>query len=366
MSQRKYSEDLFEIKTLRSHIRWILGSVLKLKTIAATREDSDKIEWFWDGLFVPFLGIVNRIKNSIKGISIKPFLFVFFAVLCNINEVGYSSLGAEENTFRFYNLSRLKEILEKGELKVTGDSAYEPFYIVNAKEGYPGFDYELGKAYADFLGVKYKFVSYQEFNEFADAIKKKEVDIALSGISSNLERSKKVKFSKAYLVATPAALIRKSALPPPPEGNIITTQNFRSILDLADVNGVTFAVRSFSNRHEYLLKKFKNNRIFTYGDTFAAWEAVKNGTANCLVADSFYIKGLLLKDKSIASNFRPLLELVQREDISAAFPYGDLVFIRNFEFFLEVLERSGTLRELEDKYFNKSDWVLSNDLKRDP
>ncbi len=338
VSQWGFSEDLFEIKTSRSYIRWIL---------------------------VPFLGIVNRIKNSIRGISIKPFLFVFLVVLCDINEVGYS-LEAEENTFRFYNLSRLKEILEKGELRVTGDSAYEPFYIVNAKEGYPGFDYELGKAYADFLGVKYRFVSYQEFNEFADAIKKKEADIALSGISSNLERSKKVKFSKAYLVSTPAALIRKSALPPPPEGNIITTQNFRSILDLADVNGVTFAVRSFSNRHEYLLKKFKNNRIFTYGDTLAAWEAVKNGTANCLVADSFYIKGLLLKDKSIASNFRPLLELVQREDISAAFPYGDLVFIRNFEFFLEELERTGILRELEDKYFNKSDWVLSNDLKRDP
>lgn len=82
-------------------------------------------------------------------------------------------MGAEENTFRFYNLSRLKEILEKGELKVAGDAAYEPFYIINAKEGYPGFDYELGKAYADFLGVKYKFVSYQEFNEFADAIKKR-------------------------------------------------------------------------------------------------------------------------------------------------------------------------------------------------
>ncbi|EMY79714.1 ABC transporter, substrate-binding protein, family 3 [Leptospira weilii serovar Ranarum str. ICFT] len=302
--------------------------------------------------------IINRFKILFKtSIPKKYFLFVLFWILCQSNGVCYFSLEAEEKTFKFYNSSRLKEILEKGELKVTGDSAYEPFYIVNAKEGYPGFDYELGKAYADFLGVKYKFVPYPEFNEFADAIKKKEADIALSGISSNLERSKKVRFSAAYLIATPAALIRKSALPPPPEGNIITTQSFRSILDLADVSGVTFAVRSFSNRHEYLLKKFKNDRIFTYGDTPSAWEAVKNGTANCLVADSFFIKGLLLKDKSIASNFRPLLEPVQREDISAAFPQGDPAFIRNFEFFLEELERSGVLREMEDKYFNKSDWV---------
>ncbi|TQE81764.1 ABC transporter substrate-binding protein [Leptospira noguchii] len=281
--------------------------------------------------------------------------FVLIGSFCIL--YGYFCLQAEEDTFKYYNSSRLKEILEKGELKVAGDSSYEPFYISNSKEGYPGFDYELGKAYADFLGVKYKFVSYPEFNEFAEAIKNKEADIALSGISSNLERSKKLKFSSAYLVATPAALIRKSALPPPPEGNIITTQSFRSLLDLSDLSGVTFAVRSFSNRHEYLLKKFKNNRIFTYVDTSSAWEAVKNGTANCLVADSFYIKGILLKDKSIASNFRPLLEPVQREDISAAFPQGDILFIRNFEFFLQELGRSGILREMEDKYFNKSEWV---------
>ncbi|TGK29075.1 amino acid ABC transporter substrate-binding protein [Leptospira gomenensis] len=263
----------------------------------------------------------------------------------------------ETDSSPLFRNSRLKEILEKGELKVAGNNADEPFYIVNAKEGFPGFDYELGKAYADFLGVKYIFVSYSEFNEFADAIKKKEADIALSGISSSLERSKKIRFSSAYLVSTPAALIRKSALPPPAEGSIITTQSFRSILDLQDVSGVTFAVRSFSNRHDYLLKKFRNNRIFTYGDTPSAWEAVKNGTANCFVADSFYIKGILQKDKSVASNFRPLLEQVQREDISAAFPLGDPVFIRNFEFFLSELSRTGVLRELEDKYFNKSDWV---------
>ncbi len=297
--------------------------------------------------------ILSRFQIDLKnGIWKKLVLIGSFYIL-----YGYFYLQAEDDTFKYYNSSRLKEILEKGELKVAGDSSYEPFYIPNSKEGYPGFDYELGKAYADFLGVKYKFISYPEFNEFAEAIKNKEADIALSGISSNLERSKKLKFSEAYLVATPAALIRKSALPPPPEGNIITTQSFRSILDLSDLSGVTFAVRSFSNRHEYLLKKFKNNRIFTYVDTPSAWEAVKNGTANCLVADSFYIKGILLKDKSIASNFRPLLEPVQREDISAAFPQGDILFIRNFEFFLQELSRTGVLREMEDKYFNKSEWV---------
>ncbi|AJR13707.1 transporter substrate-binding domain-containing protein [Leptospira interrogans] len=299
--------------------------------------------------------VLNRFQINLKnGIWKRLVLIGSFCIL-----YGYFCLQAEENTFKYYNSSRLKEILEKGELKVAGDPSYEPFYIPNSKEGYPGFDYELGKAYADFLGVKYKFVSYPEFNEFAEAIKNKEADIALSGISSNLERSKKLKFSGAYLVATPAALIRKSALPPPPEGNIITTQSFRSILDLSDLSGVTFAVRSFSNRHEYLLKKFKNNRIFTYVDTSSAWEAVKNGTANCLVADSFYIKSLILKDKSIASNFRPLLEPVQREDISAAFPQGDILFIRNFEFFLQELSRTGILREMEDKYFNKSEWVLA-------
>lgn len=317
--------------------------------------------FFWEVIGGQVAGVPSTFRRSFGrvGLSriVKLLLLISATAVFWIGGAEHSPVNAQVDTFKFYNSSRLKEILEKGELKVAGNPADEPFYVPNAKEGYPGFDYELGKAYADFLGVKFTFVPYPEFNEFADAIKKKEADMALSGISSNIERSKRVKFSAAYLISTPAALIRKTSLPPPPEGNIITTQSFRSILDLADVSGVTFAVRSFSNRHEYLLKKFKNNRIFTYGDTPSAWEAVKNGTANCLVADSFYIKGLLLKDKSIASNFRPLLEPVQREDISAAFPSGDLVLIRNFEFFLSELNRSGVLREMEDKYFNKSDWV---------
>ncbi|WP_039948519.1 substrate-binding periplasmic protein [Leptospira fainei] len=253
--------------------------------------------------------------------------------------------------------SRLQDIQRRGEIKITGNRNFAPFYIDNPKDGFPGFDAELGKKYADFLGVKYIFVPKPEFEDFAEAVQKGEVDLALSGLTTTLERSKKIKFSRPYLISTPAALIRKSALPPPPEGNIITTQYFRSVKDLGDLSGISFAVRAFSGSHEYLLHAFPNSRIFTYGSIDDAWKAVKEGTANCLVAEAYHIKGILQLQPSLASNYRPLLEAVQEDHISALLPKIDLIYLRNFDFFLSEMTRTGELKLLEDKYFNSNDWV---------
>ncbi|GBF38750.1 substrate-binding periplasmic protein [Leptospira johnsonii] len=253
--------------------------------------------------------------------------------------------------------SRLEEIQKRGELRVTGNRNFDPFYISDPKDGFPGFDAELGKKYAEFLGVKYTFTNRPEFEDYAEAIKSGEADIAFSGLSSTLERSKKGSFSSPYLVSTPGALVNKNALPPPPEGNIISTVYFRSVKDLESVSGLSFSVRAFSASHEYLLSIFPNSRIFTYGSMESAWNSVKEGQANCFVGDSLYIKGLILKQRSILSNFRALIEPVQENHVSALLPKGDIYFSRNFEFFLSELKRTGELKSLEDKYFNRNDWV---------
>ncbi|TGK15122.1 ABC transporter substrate-binding protein [Leptospira fluminis] len=279
----------------------------------------------------------------------KPFrLFVtFFLFLFSV------SLAAQGDSTD----SRLLDIQKRGELRVTGNRTFAPFYIDHPKDGFPGFDAELGKRYADFLGVKYVFIPKPEFEDFAEAVQKGEADLALSGVTTTLERSKVIQLSKPYLVSTPSALVRKSVLPPPPEGNIITTQYFRSIKDLGDLTGVSFAVRAFSGSHEYMLRAFPNSRIFTYGSLDGAWKAVREGTANCLVAEAYHIKGILLLQPSVASSYRPLLEAVQEDHIAALLPKSDLVYLRNFEFFISELKRKGDLKALEDKYFNSGDWV---------
>ncbi|TGL64880.1 amino acid ABC transporter substrate-binding protein [Leptospira sarikeiensis] len=253
--------------------------------------------------------------------------------------------------------SRLEEIQKRGELRVTGNRNFDPFYISDAKEGFPGFDAELGRKYAEFLGVKYSFTNRPEFEDYAEAIQSGEADIAFSGLSSTLERSKKGNFSSPYLISTTGALVNKNALPPPPEGNIISTVYFRSIKDLESISGLSFSVRAFSASHDYLLSIFPNSRVFTYGSMESAWNSVKEGQANCFVGDSLYIKGLLLKQRSILSNFRALIEPVQENHVSALLPKGDIYFSKNFEFFLSELKRTGELKSLEDKYFNRSDWV---------
>ncbi|PJZ68623.1 ABC transporter substrate-binding protein [Leptospira perolatii] len=253
--------------------------------------------------------------------------------------------------------SRLDQILKRGELRVSGNKNLPPFYVSDPKEGYPGFDAELGKRYADFLGVKYIFIHKPNFEDHAEALASGEVDLSLSGLAATLERSKRVKFSSPYIISSTAALIQKRLLPPPPEGDIVTTVNFRNILDLKYVSGISFGVRAFSGSHEFVQNKFPNSRIYTYGSVAEAWAAVQEGKADCFVADTFYIKGLLLRDPAIVSNFRPLLEQVSEDHLSALLPKGDLVYYRNFEFFLSELSRTGELKALENRYFQSSNWV---------
>ncbi|TGK01649.1 amino acid ABC transporter substrate-binding protein [Leptospira semungkisensis] len=266
--------------------------------------------------------------------------------------LSFFPLSTEEGTF-----SRLDEIKKRGELKVSGNRNYEPFYIADPKDGYPGFDAELGKKYADFIGVKYTFANLPEFEDYAEAMKNGDIDIALAGLSSTLERSKRGRFSSPYLISTPGALVNKNAIPPPPEGNIISTVYFRSLKDLENISGLSFAVRAFSSSHEYIMRAFPNSRIFTYGSSDAAWDAVREGKANCFVGDSLYIKGHILKQPAILSNYRALIEPVQENHVSAFLPKGDIIFGRNFDFFLSEMKRTGELKALEDKYFNRSGWV---------
>ncbi len=291
---------------------------------------------------------VFSLDSQTKSDYIRKVLRLFFLLIVSI----VFSIKAEDKSS-----SRLEEIQKRGELRVSGNRNFEPFYIPDPKEGYPGLDMELGKKYADFLGVKYTYTNRPEFEDFAEAIQSGEADIALSGLTSTLERSKKAAFSSAYLVSSPGALVNKNAIPPPPEGNIITTVYFKSIKDLENVSGISFAVRAFSSSHEYLLVVFPNSRIFTYGSVEGALTAVREGKANCFVGEALYIKGYLQKNPSLASNFRALLEPVQEDHISALLPKEDLVFSRNFDFFISELKRTGELKLLQDKYFNRRDWV---------
>ncbi|WP_051184873.1 substrate-binding periplasmic protein [Leptospira broomii] len=254
-------------------------------------------------------------------------------------------------------VSRLDQILAKKEIVVGVNRVYEPFYIQDPLEGFPGFDVELAKLYAEYLGVALKLKPLKTFRQFSDEIAAGSIDIALAGMSTDLSRGKTVSFSDPYLLATPAGLIFKKSLPPEPEGSIVTTRSFKSLDDLSVLNGVSFSVRSNTTNHNFLLRKFGKNKIYSYLSDSIAIDALIKNDVTCYVADSLYILALLQKQPSLRASYLPLINPVMDDYISAAMPLNDLVFVDNFNFFIKELKRTGVMEGIRSKYFLSKDWV---------
>jgi polar amino acid transport system substrate-binding protein len=270
------------------------------------------------------------------------FLFLFFAVLTPV----YSQTS-----------QTLDKIKKTKVLTVSVNEFYDPFYIENSKEEYPGLDVDLAQAYASFWDVELKVIPLRTFDQHARMLEKGETQIAIAGISSSLLRLKDVYFTDPYLISTPSALVSRSILPPEPEGQIVTVQLFRTIMDLQSVSGISYSVLSNSSNHQFLKETFPKAQIFSYFTSEAAFNELKKNNVNCFVADSYYIMALLQKNPSLRASYLPIMGTVQEEHISMAVAKRDIEFLYHLNFFIKEFKRTGKMQILVNKYFKSDKWV---------
>ncbi|MCC5813519.1 MAG: amino acid ABC transporter substrate-binding protein [Leptospira sp.] len=253
--------------------------------------------------------------------------------------------------------STLERVLKNKTLVVSVNQYYEPFYIEDPNPKFPGLDVEIATFYADYLGVSLKILPVREFSDHAKKLEEGSVDIAIGAISTNIERSKRVSFTDPYLITTPAALVNRQILPPEPEGQIITAAPFKSLRDLNVLPGLSFSVRSNTPNHDWLKSNYSNVPIYTYLDDFRALNELKKNNVNVYVADSFRIQALLQREPSLKSNYLALLTSVQEEHLAMAVQKDDIVLLRNLNFFIKEIRRSGWLNRKANQYFSNSGWV---------
>ncbi|MCW7505716.1 substrate-binding periplasmic protein [Leptospira paudalimensis] len=251
----------------------------------------------------------------------------------------------------------LEKIKKTKTLTVSVNEFYDPFYIENPNEGYPGLDVELAQEYAKFLDVDLKIIPLRTFDQHARMLEKGDSQIAMAGISSSINRFRDVYFTDPYLISTPAALVNRTALPPEPEGQIVTVQLFRNLNDLTNITGISYSVLANSSNHQFLREAFPKAQVFSYFTNEAALNELKKNNVNAFVADSFYIQALLQKDSSLRANYLPILGVVQEDHISMAIAKRDIEFLYNLNFFIKELKRTGKIQQLINKYFKSNKWV---------
>ncbi|WP_108977697.1 substrate-binding periplasmic protein [Leptospira ryugenii] len=269
--------------------------------------------------------------------------------------------------FAFPVLSQTSQTIDKIKktkvLTVSVNEFYDPFYIENPNPEYPGLDVELAQAYAEFLDVELRVIPLRTFDQHAKMLERGDSQIALAGLSSSILRFKDVYFTDPYLLSTPAGLVNRASLPPEPEGQIVTVQLFRNLLDLQSVSGISFSVLSNSSNHLYLKETFPKAQIYSYFTSEAAFNELKKNNVNCFVADYYYIMALLQKNPSLRATYLPIMGSVQEDHISMAVAKKDVEFIYHLNFFIKEFKRSGKMQSLINKYFKTDKWVKKEEAK---
>lgn len=121
----------------------------------------------------------------------------------------------------------LQRILESGKMRIGMDASFPPFEYVDAEGNLVGFDVDLAREIAAYLGVQPDFVANLPYDGLYDALTAEQVDVVISALYVDPSRRADFAYSTPYFNA----------------GQVLVTEAEREDIDsLADMEGRTLAV----------------------------------------------------------------------------------------------------------------------------
>ena len=201
-----------------------------------------------------------------------------------------------------------------------------------------GFEFELVTLFAESLGVKAKFIIPKQFQGIFTDIESGKVDFAAAGLSITSERKKSLRFTPPYYQVT-QQLIYHHRTRRPKNVNYLKSPFFEVLAESSHAENL----RKLSAKHPLL--SWHANKGQTVEELM---QQVNNGMLDYTVADSNQFLLFQGRYPKLSAAF----DLSAPEDIAWAFPKGeDLSLYNKSVEFLKKIKESGTLEQLQDKYF---------------
>lgn len=238
----------------------------------------------------------------------------------------------------------LEQIKQQNELIVISRNSATTYY--EGPGGPTGFEYELAKQFADYLGVKLNVVTPPNFNDILPLIALGDAHLAAAGLTVTEKRREKVRFGPTYHRIIPQVVYRSGSRRP------------RSPAQLTGTLEVV-AGSSHEERLETLKKKHPD----------LDWEARPNQSSEELltlvwqqlidytVADSHE----LAVNRHYYPELKPAFDLDEPQPLAWAFPRtDDDSLYQAARTFFSKIEQDGTLEQLIERYFGhieKFDYV---------
>lgn len=230
---------------------------------------------------------------------------------------------------------QLDQIKSRGELRVS--TLNSPLTFMDSPEGNLGFDYELAKRFADYLGVKLVISQHTTIESMFDDLDQGKTDMLASGLVYNNERLKNYRAGPEYYSVSQQLVYRQGAVRPKSfadiEGSLVVSAGSAHIATLEaasqkypDLNWTT--TDKLSPRD--LLQQVENGKLdYTLGDsvTIALMQRV-------------YPRLAVAFD---ATDDEPVTWYYRKQ------PDDDSLAAAMLDFFSQISE-DGTLEKLEEKY----------------
>jgi membrane-bound lytic murein transglycosylase F len=232
-------------------------------------------------------------------------------------------------------------IEKQGVLKIISRNGPTTYY--EDRNGPTGFEYELAKLFADFLGVELEVTAAHSLNDIFQALENNEAHLAAAGITMTEERQKRMNFSPTYLEIKQYVLYRVDRSRPKAVEDIVNKK-------------ITIMAHS---SHDEILKQLKldypplNWRTATDVETIDLLDMLADGEIDYTILDS---------SEFIANRgFYPLIDIAfeigMPGQLAWALPGtintpGLTVQLDNF---FKGIKEDGTLDQLKERFYSHSE-----------
>jgi polar amino acid transport system substrate-binding protein len=236
----------------------------------------------------------------------------------------------------------LDRIQKRGSLIAGTAGSMPPFNMTTRDGQLIGLDVDLAKAIAATMGVKLELKT-MPFAKLLPALEAGDLDMVLSSLSITPIRNLKFAFVGPYFISGKSVLTRKQTL-----------AAAKAASDINAVNPILIALKDSTSEGfvKALIPKAKLLTAKTYEE---AMNMLLLGEADAVVADYPFCAVQLFRypDKGLATLAKPLTY----EPIGIAVPPGDPLLVNWLENLLAVLDGSGKLEALRERWFKKGDWL---------
>jgi polar amino acid transport system substrate-binding protein len=247
--------------------------------------------------------------------------------------------------------SQLSRIVSRGELVIGTAASMPPLNMTTTDGEIIGMEADIAGYMAEAMGVKLR-LEVLSFSELLPALEAGKVDMILSGMTITPTRNMKVAFVGPYFTSGKAFLTKMDT---------IASAKKPSDVDRPEI---TLAALKGSTSQYFVEKAMPKVKLITTKGYDEAVQMVIEGKVDAMIADYpiCLVSVLQYPDQGLVSVITPLTY----EPLGIAMPANDSHLINWAKNFLGILQGTGTLETLRQKWFQDQSWLKKLPTKKLP